>query len=36
MELKPKLPEQVRAVAGARHLSHKTEDSYRNFNLSSG
>lgn len=31
MEQKPKLLEQVRAVARARHLSHKTEDVYHNF-----
>lgn len=31
MEQKPKLLEQVRAVARARHLSHKTEDTYHNF-----
>ena len=28
---KPKLLEQVRAVARARHLSHKTEDVYHNL-----
>lgn len=28
---KPKLLDQVRAVARARHLSHKTEDVYHNF-----
>lgn len=31
MEQKPKLLEQVRAVARLRHLSHKTEDVYHNF-----
>ena len=31
MEQKPKLLEQVRAVARARHLSHNTEDTYHNF-----
>ena len=31
MEQKPKLLDQVRAVARARHLSHKTEDCYHNF-----
>ena len=31
MEQKPKLLDQVRAVARARHLSHKTEDVYHNF-----
>jgi hypothetical protein len=31
MEQKPKLLEQVRAVARARHLSHKAEDTYHNF-----
>ncbi len=31
MESKPKLLEQVRMVARARHLSHKTEDVYHNF-----
>jgi len=31
MEQKPKLLEQVRAVARMRHLSHKTEDVYHNF-----
>lgn len=31
MQQKPKLLEQVRAVARARHLSHKTEDVYHNF-----
>lgn len=31
MEQKPKLLEQVRAVARAQHLSHKTEDVYHNF-----
>ena len=31
MEQKPKLLEQVRAVARARHLSHRTEDVYHNF-----
>ena len=31
MEQKPKLLDQVRAVARARHLSHRTEDSYHNF-----
>lgn len=31
MEQKPKLPDQVRAVARARHLSHRTEDTYHNF-----
>lgn len=31
MEQKPKLLGQVRAVARARHLSHKTEDVYHNF-----
>jgi integron integrase len=31
MQQKPKLLEQVRAVARARHLSHKTEDTYHNF-----
>ena len=28
---KPKLLDQVRAVARARHLSHRTEDTYHNF-----
>ena len=28
---KPKLLEQVREVARARHLSHRTEDAYHNF-----
>lgn len=31
MQQKPKLLEQVRAVARAKHLSHKTEDTYHNF-----
>lgn len=31
MEIKPKLLDQVRLVARARHLSHKTEDVYHNF-----
>lgn len=31
MEQKVKLPDQVRAVARARHLSHRTEDTYHNF-----
>jgi hypothetical protein len=31
MEQKPKLLEQVRMVAKARHLSHKTENVYYNF-----
>ena len=31
MMQKPKLLEQVRAVARAKHLSHRTEDSYHNF-----
>lgn len=31
MEQKPKLLDQVRDVARARHLSHKTEDVYHNF-----
>lgn len=31
MEQKPKLLEQVRAVARVRHLSHRTEDVYHNF-----
>ena len=31
MQQKPKLLEQVRAVARARHLSHRTEDVYHNF-----
>lgn len=31
MSQKPKLLEQVRAVARARHLSHRTEDVYHNF-----
>lgn len=31
MQQKPKLLEQVRAVAKARHLSHRTEDVYHNF-----
>jgi integrase len=31
MEQKPKLLEQVRAVARARRLSHRTEDTYHNF-----
>ena len=31
MQQKPKLLDQVRAVARARHLSHKTEDTYHNF-----
>ena len=31
MSPKVKLLEQVRAVARARHLSHRTEDSYHNF-----
>ena len=31
MEKKVKLLDQVRAVARARHLSHRTEDSYHNF-----
>jgi site-specific recombinase XerD len=31
MNQKPKLLDQVRAVARARHLSHKTEDAYHNF-----
>lgn len=31
MEQKVKLLDQVRAVARARHLSHRTEDSYHNF-----
>ncbi|MGI8813095.1 MAG: tyrosine-type recombinase/integrase [Pyrinomonadaceae bacterium] len=31
MEPKPKLLEQVRAVARMRHLSHRTEDVYHNF-----
>ena len=31
MEQKPKLLEQVRAAAGARHLSRRTEDLYYNF-----
>lgn len=31
MEQKPKLLDQVRAVARARHLSHRTEDAYHNF-----
>lgn len=31
MTQKPKLLDQVRAVARARHLSHRTEDSYHNF-----
>lgn len=31
MDQKPKLLEQVRAVARARHLSHRTEDAYHNF-----
>ena len=26
-----KLPDQVRAVARVRHLSHRTEDTYHNF-----
>jgi integron integrase len=31
MQQKPKLLEQVRAIARARHLSHRTEDVYHNF-----
>lgn len=31
MAEKPKLLEQVRAVARARHLSHRTEDVYHNL-----
>ena len=31
MEQKPKLLDEVRAVARMRHLSHKTEDVYHNF-----
>jgi integron integrase len=31
MQQKPKLLDQVRAVARARHLSHRTEDVYHNF-----
>lgn len=31
MQQKPKLLDQVRAVARARHLSHKTENTYHNF-----
>ncbi len=31
MQQKPKLSEQVRAVARARHLNYKTEDVYHNF-----
>lgn len=31
MEQKPKLLEQVRAVAMARHFSHRTEDVYHSF-----
>lgn len=31
VEQKPKLLDQVSAVARARHLSHKTEDCYHNF-----
>ena len=31
MEKKVKLLDQVRAVARARHLSHRTEDTYHNF-----
>lgn len=31
MQQKLKFPEQIRAVARARHLSHKTEDTYHNF-----
>ena len=31
MQPKPKLLEQVRAVARARHLSYRTEDVYHNF-----
>ena len=31
MEQKPKILEQVRALARARHPSHKTEDVYHNF-----
>lgn len=31
MQEKPKLLEQVRGVARARHLSHRTEDVYHNF-----
>jgi site-specific recombinase XerD len=31
MQQKPKLLEQVRAIARARHLSHRTEDAYHNF-----
>lgn len=31
MQKKPKLLEQVRAVARLRHLSHRTEDVYHNF-----
>ncbi len=31
MEQKPKLLDQVRAVARMRHLSHRTEDVYHNF-----
>ena len=31
MSNKPKLLDQVRAVARARHLSNRTEDTYHNF-----
>jgi hypothetical protein len=31
MQQKPKLLDQVRAVARARHLSHRTEDAYVGF-----
>lgn len=31
MQQKPKLLEQVRAIARAKHLSHRTEDVYHNF-----
>jgi hypothetical protein len=31
MHEKPKLLEQVRAIARARHLSHRTEDAYHNY-----
>ena len=31
MQEKPKLLDQVRAVAQLRHLSHRTEDVYHNF-----
>jgi hypothetical protein len=31
MDQKPKLLDQVRAVARARQLSHKTENAYHNF-----